>query len=450
MDEHLYRVVRMMNSVCPRVASDIREFYDEPVRAYAAHCFAEPNRITSKISNRYRHVVAEALRTQNQQLYGTADYDAMIDEHIARGFPLLTAPHCQLYWDPMAFWAFMLAWVGTLEIKRTLVPIFNTATVTLSSGAGFLATSAGRCNILNVGSSKLAKISVCYAPRDMRFNPCAFEKAADVADESERRIIKHVQAHITKEASDFADLTNRINASLMTSLTDKDLKILPFDEALVARVLITLIRTPDEIVWPMLFTETGRTRWKRAIEKVREYPCGVFISTNTELFWARRNNRICRLRLLNDTLIPADEDKARLAPIRLEPETIMERLHRSELIPGLFLCFLVISLLPQLPAIGGTRQIGYLEAFILILKELLDQKETDQETKISELMNTRLSYWGAKVIENKPEILQILGRDSVDRALDRIAEEVIGGTTLGEISGKLRAFSEHPKWSQLS
>jgi hypothetical protein len=450
-DPHVARTFSMIEKVSPHVARDMRGGFEVSLVDYARRFYQARSAPCGTLMTRYRAVFATRLSRRMAELEPGGP--ALDVAHTLAAFPVIqTAPHCQLYVDPMAFWAYLLGWIGASEAGCPLLPVFNTATVTLqsraSSGPAWLTTSRGASNITTSPSSRLAGTSVCAAGRAVAYDRAKIAAAWQRAGDDERPGIAKLERSIV-DADSLADSTDRTNTALLRGLSGARIVPVLFSESLVADLMADLLVGEDPLICAMLFDPGRQARLRLGFERATSRLYGHFLSTPTAHFWATRERKIRRLELQDGWLVEVCADAAEGVRVRYERAAIADALRAGVLVPNLFWSFALVAILPGLTAIGGTRQIGYLEGFVDILCQALDPCDADEAELHEGLRTTRSCFWGAKVIESMPSPLAVLSRLSAGSELDELARQC-RSITLREATRDLEVFRDHQRWRHVS
>src|SRR5438128_2437050 len=108
---HIGRVLRMMGLVCPHVANDISQYLDDNLAAYTANFYRDEKRWAGKLSREHRDKLVGKF-VQRVRVFNISVDEDEVTASIDR-FPIIqTSPHCQLYIEPMVFWAYLMGWMG--------------------------------------------------------------------------------------------------------------------------------------------------------------------------------------------------------------------------------------------------------------------------------------------------------------------------------------------------
>ncbi|HEX5062845.1 MAG TPA: hypothetical protein VFV99_25905, partial [Kofleriaceae bacterium] len=375
IDASVLQKIAMIERVSPEVARDIRDGLDDSIVEYARRMYQLDRSPPSASVAFYRGKLAAKLASRAAELGVEVSLQRVLDSFAE--FPIIqTAPHCQLYLDPMAFWAYVVGWLGAFETGCQLIPVFNTATVTLqsaaSSGPAWLSTATGALNITTSPSSRLASTSVCAAGTAVAFDTAKLAALHGRAAPGEQRVIAMLERSIAASPRGFAHATDRTNVNLLRSLSRARISPVMFSESLICDLMADLLADRDRLVWGLLFEPARNARLHAAFERASTQLYGHFWSQATSHFWGIRDRKIRRLELCDGWLVEADRGDQDGLRVRFECDSLIEGLRTELLVPNLFWSFALVTLLPRLSAIGGTRQIGYLNGFADVLRRALD------------------------------------------------------------------------------
>jgi hypothetical protein len=447
---HVARVLSAMEHVCPRVGRDIAACLDRDVVDYARRFHGAVCGSPSRLGAWYRARLGVALGARARALYPESGGEPFWAPSTVP--VVLTAPHCQLYTDRMAFWSYLMAFIAAREHGACWLPVFNTSTVTLQERAGlgpaWLTTSAGAVNVTNLGSSRLSSVSVCAAGAGVHFNAGAVRAAAERTSPSEASRLVKLASCLESGGDTLAERTDRANVHWLTSLSDqRSPRPVLFSEPLVSQLMIAAIEARDPIVNAFLFEPERRARLATAFERAQRQPYRHFLSNTTVHFWGLRQGKIRKLTLVDDNFIELDDPGPQRIAIVCERSAVLDALSSGRLVPNLFWCFLLTGILPGFAAIGGTRQIGYLPSFVDILCNALEGCAGEEAELLDSLSALRLSLWGAKVLECMSQPLETLAALRGGSELDQLHERC-RSVTLREATNHLGAFRDHPLWSR--
>lgn len=450
IDADVLQKLAMIERVAPDVARDIRDGLDASIVEYARRMYQLDRSPPCALVASYRGKLAAKLVSRAAELGIAVSQHHVLDS--LSEFPIIqTAPHCQLYLDPMAFWAYFVGWIGAFESDCRLIPVFNTATVTLqsaaSSGPAWLSTATGALNITTSPSSRLSGTSVCAAGTAVAFDLTKLAALHARATPAEQRVIATLEHSIEASPRGFADATDRANVNLIRSLSRARICPVMFTESLICDLMADLLAERDPRIWGMLFEPARNARLHAAFERASTQLYGHFWSPATTHFWGIRDRKIRRLELRDGWLVEADRGGG--LRVRFECDALIDELRSERLVPNLFWSFVLVTLLPRLSAIGGTRQIGYLNGFADVLRRTLDLEDPGERELGDALRTLRLCTWGAKVIEHMPAPLAVLSTLPAGEELEALYDQ-FRSITLRQATRSLQIFDGHRRWRHVS
>ena len=158
-----------------------------------------------------------------------------------------------------------------------------------------------------------------------------------------------------------------------------------------------------------------------------------------------RDNKIRALIIYNGFLLEEINDEEKKIKIPFNPEAIYSALYEGRLIPNIFLSFIVLSLMPQIRVIGGTRQIAYFPLIQHLFCELLDKNIPVEDDLREELQTNKLNTWGTYLIRHTLTPLQWLGKLPAGNELASLSDYYLN-QPLSDVTQQLAIFKDHPKW----
>jgi len=451
-DVSVLQTIAMIERVSPNVARDIHDAFDTSIVEYARHFYQVDHPAPTGLVTFYRDKLAAKVSRRGAEMGMDLPTRRVLDTLTA--FPIIqTAPHCQLYFDAMAFWAYLIGWIGARESGCPLMPVFNTATVTLqsqaSSGPAWLTTARGAFNITTSPSSRLSSTSVCGAGNTVAFDRAKVAAVAERAAPAERPGIAKLERSVASSDRGFADATDRTNVNLLRGMSRTDIVPVMFSESLVCDLMADLLTGNDPLICAMLFEPARSARLRAGFERATTQLYGHFWSQATNHFWGIRDRRIRKLDLRDGSLVEVDSTGPDSVRVRYERAAVADALRSGLLVPNLFWSFVLVALLPRLSAIGGTRQIGYLNGFADVFCRTLDLSKADEAELHESLRTHRLCFWGAKVIEHMPSPLAVLSTLPAGEELEALHDQ-FRSITLGQATKNLEIFKGHQRWRHVS
>jgi hypothetical protein len=170
-------------------------------------------------------------------------------------------------------------------------------------------------------------------------------------------------------------------------------------------------------------------------------PLGPFIPVGTDLFWTSVDGRVRPL-TIQDNCLSSERYRMRFD---LQPDVLAKHLRLGNLVPGLFVIFLIGSLLPCVRFLGGSYQTLYHEVFRDIFLKNLDGNSSEEYEVIRDISARSLVAWGHDVI--KKNFWHMVAGDGQGK----LFFDFTGWhKPLVEMSDNYASFTDNFRWSNLA
>ncbi|WP_132047081.1 hypothetical protein [Curtobacterium sp. PhB136] len=407
-----------------RDAAQLRPLPLEDVRTYARRLFHPTGAIRERSAREARAILASTLaRATNHD-------PAELAACVQGGAVLQTGPHHRPALDDDYFPTLVMSSIGQAATRHALNIMFNCSSVTLEErarrGPGWL-RMAGEppTKVFATPRRMLAKRSMAVASEPL-----------GLTDEFVETLTRFGTAPNSREPDAAREMIARSNREIITR-TDADLgtTTLLFQEPLVTQMIIEHLET-DSLLRRLL-TDGRLSSLGAALHRL-DGPLASFLPLGTDLFWAVSRGRVRPLRLRPERQLGNPE-----TTWELNPASVVRGLQSGTLVPGLLLCFLVLSLLPVLRVIGGAYQIAYHQLFQEAFLDQLDESRSDERDLADAIREAVLVGWGHNVVAENP-VARGFARDA-SAAYDRIGDE-----SVFEASAGFAAFQNDVLWRQVA
>jgi len=435
-----------MDGLCPEVSRAISECWNAPVTHYAARIFCAVPQPVSAIGKTARQYLRDTFKQQLKLIVQPQDVEAALAGFDAR--PVIQAGvHSQLLLDPITFNAFLLGWLGAVEIGLPAFFVFSGTTVTMETmgkeGPGWLDAGDRQINLFGMGRHKLCRQSVCGAG-PVELNREALEEIRGAAGTS--GWLELLLANGDRKWGNAADALAEINADLVAHWNEPaSARPVFFDDRHAALLVARHLDDEGSLVSRLITDPARRAHLERALEDATSGPYGRFMPLSTQHFFGLREKRVRKLVLAGDRLVEAERPQGVSVP--LERVALRDALRHGILLPNLFLLFLVMSILPRVRVLGGFRQIGYLPLFQAALRRVLDPADSDERALLEDL-SVRENAWGMRVIEDDTPVRERLAEVPAGRLLETLRVKY-SQRTLAEETDSLRLLRESRRWRRL-
>ncbi|MER8716265.1 hypothetical protein [Mesorhizobium sp. M1295] len=444
-----------MNSLSPRAVAEalvwlkpyISRYSTLPTHAYAHAVYdakpaaADPVRmhaleqIELLLADRalllgYRHQQIEKLRKQ------------------LRSRPVIqTGPHCNLVFEPDAFYTHIFSAIGLRAHEDSWYVSYSASTVKFTErakkGPGWLRVGDRTLNVFGLSRSKMDPFSICGRHSPQRF---ALTNSGETADASQ--LVEHLQKALPDgEFRSAAEAIKAANRSLWHRFFASNLQLLQIDDLDVAELVAQHLRDPSS--WLSLTLFGAGSFAKRLLTHFKSFNCGQWggwTKTTTDFFWHLAGGRVFPLRLDGGLLLNANGTFS----LRCAPDALVRSLNGGEIIPSLFLSFLVTSILPGLRALGGNSQIVYYPIMRHALLSALADFPSPANRSLTASLGSDCEpcMWGHRTISPGPIDPFSLFAQSGTSCFEQLID-AYGAMPLSEAWGSLPAFTGDPSWQAL-
>lgn len=447
-NQHVLSIFQMMGNICPSIGAHISAAWDNTLSAYIHQVWQKPISCTSKIAMQSRKAFYAALRkTAKQQ---GIDCEQALAEF--ERYPVLqTGPHCQLYTNAVDFNAALTSWMGSKLHNLNYTVILNSVTRTMQwekkQGPGWLNLKHDDICLFDLSPKKMSKLSVCASHLEPSFNinnlTSYLQKPSSTEKKGLEKLLKLIP---TEKCDDFISAFTLTNQALLNQCDEnQDVRALIIDDRFTAMVVSEHLRNPHSFVYKLIFSVNLQTHLERLLSSKLHEKQHLFLKPSTDYFWGLRDNKIRRLKITNNCLQEDIAEHNKPIKIPMESGAICEALNSGILLPNIFLSFLVLSLLPQIRVIGGTRQIGYFPLIQEIFSRLLDTDVFEENELLQELKENDLSAWGTNFIQDEVTPLEWLGYLPKGKEFSILSKHYCD-MSIAEVTKELSIFKNHPIW----
>ncbi|TIT20689.1 MAG: hypothetical protein E5W70_20310 [Mesorhizobium sp.] len=358
-----------------------------------------------------------------------------------------TGPHCHLIIEPDAFYTHIFSAMGLRSHKDSWYVSYSASTVKFTEsakkGPGWLRVGDQTLNVFGLSRSKMDPFSICGHHAPQRFALTSSEQTT-----AANQLIEQLQRALPNgEFPSAADAIKIANQSLWHRFFASNLQLLQIDDLDVADLVAQHLRDPFSWLSSTLFGPSSFA--ESLLTHLRSFGCGQWAGwakTTTDFFWHLSGGRIFPLRLHDGLLLNA----GRTFSLRCAPDALLQSLNEREIIPSLFLSFLVMSILPGLRALGGSRQIVYYpimrHAFLSTLSDF--PSPANRSLAASLASDEEAGMWGHRTISpgtiDPFSLIAQSGSSCFEQLID-----CYGEMPLSEAWGSLPAFNGDPLWQML-
>ncbi|WP_412758302.1 hypothetical protein [Legionella bozemanae] len=447
----LLPIARAMETICPSVISDLKTNWDETLSSYINQVWQKPISCVSPIARQSRAKFYSALKLflGSQPI----NFECAISEFDR--YPILqTGPHCQLYTNEIDFNAVLMSWMGSQHHQLKHMFLLNSVTRTLQwskqQGPGWLNLKQEVINLFALTPKQMSKLSVCSSYPGLTYCIDNFIQYLTQSDSCEKKGIEKLLTTIdSKEYEGFIPAFTLSNQNLLTQCDcAQEIKPLIMNDHFTSLLVAEHLRDPEGIIYQLIFSPEQHSKLKHSVNLCMHEKNHLFLKQGTEYFWGVRDNKIRALKIVDNVLKEETINLSKQLKISLDHQSICRALVAGELIPNIFLSFLVLCLMPQIRVLGGTRQIAYLPLIQKIFGQLLNPDVLEERELLQELLSNDLNAWGTNFIQDKSTPLEWLGRLPAGKEFSSLSTYYLD-KSVADITQELAIFKEHPLWKHM-
>ncbi|WP_085044291.1 hypothetical protein [Ensifer aridi] len=378
--------------------------------------------------------------------YGHQQIETLGKQLVSR--PVIqTGPHCHLVFEPDAFYTHIFSSIGLRSHKDNWYVSYSPSTVKFREsgkrGPGWLRIGDQTLNVFGLSRSKMNPFSICGRHAPQRFALTSSERVADT-----NQLVEQLQRALpSTEFPSAAEAIKAANQILWSRFLTSNLRLLQLDDLDVAELVAQHLCDPSSWLSSTLFGPSCLA--KSLCTHLKSFSCGEWsgwAKTTTDFFWHLSRGRIFPLRLEDGLFLNADGTFS----LPCTPDALAQSLNEGDIIPSLFLSFLVMSILPGLRALGGSRQIVYYPIMRhALLSALSDFPSAENRSLAASLKADEVpGMWGHRTISPGPIDPFSLIAQSGSTCFEQLLN-YYGEMPLGKAWGDLPAFAGDVMWQTL-
>lgn len=427
-----------------RLVPLVGSFWERPVMSYAAAIYERFEVSNHSVrQDAFKRLSSLLCRRAAQSGHDARDIAQLTAQ--LRNVPVIqTGPHCHLVIEPDAFFTHLFCLGGLRAHAKSWYINYSVSTVKFTEkskkGPGWLRLDGQDINVFGLSRSKMASLSIFSRQMPLRFAmvPEFSRSSIPLRDEL-------LQVLPGGEFSSAADAIKSANRILWPKYFGTAVNFLQLDESDMAGLVKEHLE--DEGSWlSRCFIERAELigSFILAVREIDRSPWGGWFKFNTDFFWMVRDGQMKRLELENGIL----RDSSGNYQVPFKCAALARALQNGEILPSLFLVFLVIAILPGLRVLGGSRQIIYYPLMrCALLKALASSCLPEDRDLAAAIRQDELpSLWGHRTIApTTAEPLRLLARTGHSAA--SIAE-LLKATTLRQAASDMPGFSADEMWLQ--
>jgi hypothetical protein len=434
-------VRRSLSYLLPRLVP----FWDRPLCDYAASIYnVEPfytrNSTRRHAMNLLRICVERAARRS-----GYSDDDARSAGAELVAAPVMqTGPHALLLLEPDAFYTQLFSLMGLAAHGRQWQVNYSVSTSAFKEsakkGPGWLRLEGEALNVFGLPRRRLIDSSIACFNGPYRFK-LSNSKHESAPNASAARLLAELPDGAFPCA---AEAIKMGNLALWRGTLDAPTKLLQLDDFDMADLIADHLDDAGSWMSSQFIADDAiAVSILDAIDRLNGGPWRGWILRSTDLFWRLEEHKVIPLHLqdgvLRSSRTPGFE-------VKFTPPELAAALRERAILPGMFIAYLLVSILPGVRVLGGCRQTVYLP-LMRYLTAIGAQRADDTEL-LAALANDELpGVWGHRVlrpVDGYP-FQEIEEAGGISPLLSRYQ-----GMPLAQASGDLASFTGDPIWAEIS
>ena len=420
-------------------------YWTRPLAAYASAIydvppFASDHAVRAHAMNLLRRCVERAARRSG---YGEEDV-LNAGAELAAAPVMQTGPHAMLLVEPDAFYTHLFSLLGLTAHGRQWHITYSVSTSAFKEsakkGPGWLRIGGETLNVFGLPRKRLigSSIACLDGPYRYAFSNSRHEIAPNA---SAARLLAELPDVGFPTGSEAIKIGNQ---ALWHGSFAAPLNLLQLDDFDMADLIADHL--DDTQSWLSVhFFGGGRAAFSILDEtdRLNTGPWAGWIRRTTDLFWGLEKNRVVPLHLVDGTLRSI---RSPSFEVRFNPESLATALRERVILPGMFIAYLVVSILPGVRVLGGCRQTVYLPLMRYLASIAIERSgETSLLTALEG--DTLPGVWGHRVLKpaNVDPFREIEHAGGVAPLLARYSE-----MTMEQASGDLASFTTDRIWTEMS
>lgn len=364
-------------------------------------------------------------------------------QQLAAAPVIQTGPHCHLLIEPDAFYTHLFSLLGLNANGLQWHIWYSASTVKFierpRKGPGWLLLEGEPVNVFGLPRRLMDSYSVCG------FNgPYSFQMAGSSKDVPANPSAARLKSILPEaEFASAADAIKAGNQALWSWAFPAQSRLLQLDDIDIADLVADHLEDPGS--WLSKHFAGNDLVARALLEAIDQLNAGRWagwIRSTTDLFWGLAGGRLLPLHLENGTLTG---NPGKAMELRFEPAALAAALRRREIVPNLFITFLVASILPGVRVLGGCRQTVYYPLMRYVFSTALRQAG-DQDLLDTISADDWPGGWGHRVL--KPH--NVLPFHELESSPLPDLLDFYGKQPLEQACGDLESFTSDPIWAALT
>lgn len=423
----------------------VKNYWERPVTAYSAATYDDIALPELDIRRDALGKFCSLLRGRASRSGHSETATQVLVEQVHRRPVIQTGPHCHLIIEPDAFFTHMFNVMGLKAHSERWYVNYSVSTVKFTErakkGPGWLLLDRQYVNVFGLSHRKMEPYSICgrHAPQRFTLKPADPRASHPMLDQ-----LKAILPN--NEFFSAADAIKSANEHLWPLCLGPDVRFLQLDDADIATLIIDHLRdTNSWLSRDFISAPDMVAAFVNAVRGLNSGPWTGWFTFNTDFFWRMHDGRLKRLALEGDTLRDVTGD----FEVDFNSQSLAKSLEAGDIVPSLFLVFMVIAILPGLRAMGGSRQVVYYPLMRCTLLAALDRSSAAVNKALAKSLRSDRapSVWGHRTIaptcDDPWRMFSTSGSAKAAELFNTFAN-----MTLCDASAGLPAFVTDELWSQ--
>ncbi|KQV33173.1 hypothetical protein ASE37_24590 [Rhizobium sp. Root268] len=355
-----------------------------------------------------------------------------------------TGPHALLIVEPDAFYTQLFSLMGLAAHRRQWQINYSVSTSAFKEsakkGPGWLRLEGEALNVFGLPRRRLIDSSIACFNGPYRFR-LSNSKHVSAPNASAARLL----AELPDSAFSCAAEAIRMgNLALWHGILHAPTKLLQLDDFDMADLIADHLEDVGSWV-SSLFVHGGggAVSILDTIDRLNSGPWRGWILRSTDFFWRLEEHKVVPLHLHDGVLRTS---RSPSFEVKFTPACLAAALRGRAILPGMFIAYLVVSILPGVRVLGGCRQTVYLP-LMRYLTAIGAQRAGDTDLLAALEGDERPGVWGHRVLRlaDGYPFQEVEQAGGVLPLLSRYAE-----MPLVETSGDLASFTGDPIWAEIS
>ncbi|MDQ0323090.1 hypothetical protein QO002_005296 [Pararhizobium capsulatum DSM 1112] len=354
-----------------------------------------------------------------------------------------TGPHCHLLVEPDAFYTHLFSLLGLTANHLPWHIWYSASTVKFiekpKKGPGWLLLEGEPVNVFGLPRRLMDSYSICGLNAHYSFKLTGNTKGTPANPSAVRLKALLPQG----EFASAADAIKAGNQAFWNWAFPAQPRLLQLDDTDMADLVADHLENPGSWLSRQLFGN-GMLAGAiiEAIDQLNAGPWAGWMRSTTDFFWGLANGKLFPLRLGNRMLTAGPGKEVEL---RFEPVALAAALRGREIVPNLFITFLVTSILPGIRVLGGCQQTVYYPLMRHVFSSALRQIGP-QDLLATINADDCPGVWGHRVLKpGTPSPFRELESSPLPHLLS-----FYGSQPLEQACGGLKSFVGDPLWETLA